>query len=235
MNCKNCGHENPPSTKFCRQCGTPLPSVAPSVATPPTTGAQPGLDIVGTPRRPEIPTKSSPLPSKAGSARGLSIWWLIVPTLIYGFLSRNIISTLILAGLGAGLKFAQGRQEVPTRFKPYLFLLQPVLAFVFLGGNPIVIAAVAAAIVGVIRQSGPLIHALEPWWQIQQQIPLIARRVLGFVLTLVIGYYFGMHATGSEWTYTFLSMVTATTVMFLMTFTPPVSIRRPSVSSPHGV
>ncbi|MFQ5855305.1 MAG: zinc-ribbon domain-containing protein [Anaerolineae bacterium] len=32
MNCNNCGHANPPGTKFCRQCGTPLRSVSPAGA-----------------------------------------------------------------------------------------------------------------------------------------------------------------------------------------------------------
>lgn len=34
MNCSNCGQTNPPGKKFCRQCGTLLKSVSPSVSGP---------------------------------------------------------------------------------------------------------------------------------------------------------------------------------------------------------
>ena len=49
MNCSNCGHTNPPGTKFCRQCGTPM-STTTSASTAPTTstavGAGPPADSI---------------------------------------------------------------------------------------------------------------------------------------------------------------------------------------------
>jgi hypothetical protein len=86
---------------------------------------------------------------------------------------------------------------------------------------------VLAALVAAALQHRRLIPALEPWWQIQHRIPPIARRVLAFVVTFAIGYYFGMKAAGNEWTFTFLSIVSGTVVTFLLMFTPPASLRRP--------
>ena len=47
MNCSNCGHDNPPGKKFCRQCGTSLTSVSPSVPTPQSTSLQDSLGELG--------------------------------------------------------------------------------------------------------------------------------------------------------------------------------------------
>jgi hypothetical protein len=205
-NCAQCGAMVPAGNRFCGRCGTPLSAIEP----------QPVISV--------MPPRPSARPSVA---RGLSVWWLIVPTLIYAFLSRNLVNTLILAVIAGGLRYAQTRPEVPTGVRPYLPLLQPVLVFLFLGGNPLVIAVVGAALVGAVQQHSQLLAALGPWWQIQEQIPLLGRRVLAVVFTLLIGYFFGVRAAGSEWTYTFLSMITGTVVTFLLLFTPPASLRKP--------
>jgi hypothetical protein len=47
MNCSNCGHENPPGKKFCRQCGTSLTAGSPSAPTPQSTSLQESLDELG--------------------------------------------------------------------------------------------------------------------------------------------------------------------------------------------
>lgn len=47
MNCSSCGHDNLPGKKFCRQCGTPLPTVSPSVPTPQSTSFQDSLGELG--------------------------------------------------------------------------------------------------------------------------------------------------------------------------------------------
>jgi hypothetical protein len=128
ITCNHCGHANPPGKKFCSQCGTSLGSAAPQ-----TSVVSGGSDTGGRPPTAEAPlvAKSSPAPTP--TARGLSIWWLIVPTLVYAFLVRNILSTLLLAAIGAGLRYAQTRKEVPPAARPYLPLLQPVVVFFFLG------------------------------------------------------------------------------------------------------
>jgi len=207
---------------FCSRCGTPVSASAVSPRQGSAVEARPAIGV--TPPRPLTPTSI---------ARGVSIWWLVIPTLIFAFLTRDIVRILILAIIGAGLKYAQTRKEIPSGVRPYLPFLQPVVVFFFLGGNPIVIIGVGAAIVGAVLQHSRLIPALEPWWQIQQRIPPIAQRVLAFALTLVIGYFFGVNGAGREWTVTFLSMVTGTVVAFLLMFTPPVSLRQPgrSISS----
>jgi len=156
---------------------------------------------------------------------GFSIWWIIIPTLVYAFLSRDVVTTLILAALGAGLGYAQGRKEIPAKVRPYLPLLQLLLVFIFLGGSLIVVLLVAAAGAAVIWKAQPIIRALEPWWQVQQQIPSVVRTVAGILLAGVIGYFFGARAGGNEWTYSFLSIVLGTVVVLLMSFTPPDAMR----------
>jgi hypothetical protein len=157
--------------------------------------------------------------------QGFSIWWIIIPTLVYAYLSRDVVMTLILAALGAGLGFAQRRKEVPAKVRPFLPLLQLVLVFIFLGGSPFAVLLVAAAGAAVIWKAHPIIRAMEPWWQVQQQIPILVRRVVGIFLAAVIGYFFAARAGGNEWTYTFLSIVLGTVVVFLLSFTPPDSVR----------
>jgi hypothetical protein len=164
--------------------------------------------------------------------QGFGIWWIIIPTLIYAYLSRDVITTLVLAALGACLAFAQSRKEIPARVRPYLPLLQLLLVFIFLGGSPIAVLLVAACAVAVIWQSRPLIRILEPWWQVQQQIPSLVRRVAGFLLAVMIGYGFGMQAGGSEWTSTFLSIACGTAVVFLLSFTPPAALRKQGARKP---
>jgi hypothetical protein len=208
-----------------------LSAAAPPVAVPQTTSIN-GGDAGGRPPTVETPLVEQSSPTPTPTARGLSIWWLIVPTLIYFYLARDIVSTLILAAIGAGLWYAHTRNEVPFAARPYLLLLQSVLVFFFLGGNPIIIVGVLAALVGAVLQRSRLIPALEPWWQIQQRIPPTARRVIAVVVTLAIGYSFGRNASGNEWTYTFLSIVMATVVAFLLMFTPPDSLRRPRTGRP---
>ncbi len=167
-------------------------------------------------------------PAPRAPRRGFSIWWVIIPTLLYAYLSRDPVRIAILTAIGVGLVLAQRRPEVPASARPYLPLLQLLMVFIFLGGNPIVVVLVAAAVVAVAWQSKPLVRALEPWWQIQQRIPSILRRVIGFLVALVIGYYFGRRAGGNEWTYTFISMVCSTVVVLLLTFKPPATLRRPA-------
>jgi hypothetical protein len=166
--------------------------------------------------------ESSPLP--ALGTRRAALWWFILPTLLYLFLSRNIVAALLLAAIAAGLRYAQSRTEVPAAIRPVLPLLMPVVTFIFLGGNLLVIAAVIAAIGAAVWQREQLLRRLAPWWQIQQRLSLRLRRVLAIVSALIIGYLFGVSASGNEWTYTFLSMALGTIAAFLLLFTPPEAL-----------
>lgn len=151
----------------------------------------------------------------------MGIAWLIVPTLIYALLTYSVVGTLALAAIAAGLHFAQTRPEAPENIRPFLPLLQSAAVFAFLGGSLIALGAVVALGAIVILKRDALVEAFSPWWRVQQRFPLLLRRVLAFVLSLLIGYSFSQSASGTEWTSTLLSAVVATIVTFLLIFTPP--------------
>ena len=192
---------------------------------------RPAADTVRTQPSPTTPADAGPVPPRlapAFSGHEQSIWWIIVPTLAYAALSFDWINTLVLAAIGVALRLAQARPEIPANVRGFLPLVQSLAAFVFLGGNPLVITAVAAAGgVAAFMQGRAILTALEPWWRMQRQIPAVARRPIAFVLALAVGYWFGTQASvGDEWTYTFLSIVLATVITFLLVFTPPAGMQR---------
>lgn len=187
-------------------------------APPPQSAARPAA-------APPKAAPAPPTPALPASQKPFSVWWIIVPTLLFAIVVRDIPQTLALAAIGAGLHFAQTRPEVPATVKPYLPLLQSLIVFIFLGGSLILVALVAGAGVAAFKWYREIFAALEPWWQLQQRMPLNIRRVLAFLLSLWIGYNFGVQASGSEWTYTLLSIVAATIVTFLLIFTPPRALR----------
>lgn len=191
-----------------------------SVSPPPPTAGPPPLPASSPPRA----VDAAPAPGK--KIKGISSLWIIIPTVIFAFLARDVVMTLLLAAVGMGLRVAQSHPKVPAQARPYLPLLQPLVTFIFLGGNVLAVALVGAGVAAAVNKNRLLIQLLEPWWVIQKQIPLLARRGIGVVLTLAIGYYFGGIAGGNEWTMTFISMVTGTLVMFLLTFTPPDAMRQ---------
>jgi hypothetical protein len=170
-------------------------------------------------------------PTAAAASDGLSIWWLIVPTLVYAYLTRNALYTLLLAAIAVGLKVAQARPEVPEKARKFVPLLQIPMVFIFLGGSIVAIAVAAAAAVAAFKFRDQIIEALEPWWQIQAQMSVPVRRLTAIGLSLVIGYGFGINSSGNEWTYTFISIVIATVLTFLLLFTPPA--RQPSSQEPR--
>jgi hypothetical protein len=229
MRCSQCGHEIPAGKAFCAACGA-----ATGAARPPSRGAQPGpRGAQSAPRgaRPAShgarPVSRAPAPASASppSGRGVSVWWIIGPTLFYGLIALNLVNTVILAAIGALLKFAQSRSEVPAGVRPFLPLIQPAAVFVFLGGSIIPVAVAGAFGVLAVQQRDALVQALEPWWRIQRQLPARQRSVIGFVLSLAIGYLFGGVADGREWTITFISVSIGTLVMFLFSFSPPAAVR----------
>jgi hypothetical protein len=75
--------------------------------------------------------------------------WLIIPTLIFAFLSRNPIKIAIVIAVAVGLWTGKSRQIPATAspsmralqpYVPYLPALQIVAVFILLGGSLVVIA-----------------------------------------------------------------------------------------------
>jgi hypothetical protein len=162
----------------------------------------------------------------------MGVSWLVVPTLVYAFLTYNGVNTLALCAIAGGLKFAQSRPEVPAEIRPYLPLLHTGVVFVFLGGNIVIAAAVAIAALVAFNQFDAVVTALGPWWQIQQRISIEVRRLIAIAVSLILGYLFGSGASGTEWTSTLISVVGATVVTFLLMYTPPTE--RPTGSGLRG-
>jgi hypothetical protein len=221
MRCSQCGHEIPSGKAFCTGCGAATGAARPRRPAQPPPGEAPPAS------RGPRPASRAPGPVSASppSGRGISVWWIIVPTLFYGLISLNAVNTVILAAIGALLKFAQNRPEVPAGVRTFLPLIQPAAVFVFLGGSIIPVAVAAAFGVLAVHQRDALVQALEPWWRVQRQLPARLRSVIGFTLSLAVGYFFGGVALNREWTITFISVSIGTIVMFLFTFSPPPAVR----------
>jgi hypothetical protein len=155
----------------------------------------------------------------------LSIWWLIVPTLVYAISSLSTINTLVLTAIAASIKFAQTRPELPASLRGLLPLLQSAVVLVFMGCNVIAVISVAVVTGATFVLREQLVGALAPWWQIQQRIPTLIRWLLVVALTLGIGAWCG-HASftyfGPTLTLTLISVFAGAVVTFLLTFTPPV-------------
>lgn len=223
VRCSTCGTSATGSGKFCRKCGAALNSLSPA---PDRLAAAPER-VVATPS-PSKPAVRSPT-SVAGS--GLSMWWVIGPTLLFAFLSRSVVEIAIVAILGAGLWIGKTKDMPPTvdarvrAWQPYVPAVQILVVFVMLGGSLIVVAMITAAVIAAARYHRQIVAALEPWWLIQSTIPPVLRRPLAIVAAAIVGYYFGKSAGGREWTYTLISNALGMTVAFLITFTPPDSVR----------
>jgi hypothetical protein len=230
--CPRCGNPVAAGRKFCSKCGGAMPASAPSV------------------RRPVSPApQAAPAASKAPASAafvqralsgGLSIWWLVVPTLIFAVLrlilsaERNVVPVVLVVAAAAGLYWWK-QQPLPAdaspmvqRLKPFAYALQIGVVFVMLGG---VIAGVALAIVVVFvryvaKDPEGLVHRLEPWWSYQDKLTKGQRKLLAFAVPGVIGYLIGINAGGIEWGATLLSITIGATVAFLCLFSPPESMRR---------
>lgn len=163
------------------------------------------------------------------------MWWIIGPTLLFAYLSRNPVSILIVAAIGAGLWTAKSRKIPPTAdkniralepFLPFAPAFQALVVFVAVGGSIVVVAMIIGAVTAIVRYRKQIIAALEPWWQTQASIPPGMRKPLAIVAAGLVGYYFGKRANGQEWTYTLLSISIGIAVAFLIIFTPPDSARQ---------
>ncbi len=218
--CPKCGTLGPAGRKFCVKCGTPIGNAAPARAS-----------AAGT------PVAAAPIPVRAPKGAGFSIWWIVVPTAVFIFLSRQPVPIAIVVAIGGALWWGKTYQVPPTA-SPTMRDLQPWLpwgpalqipvVFVALGGSPVAVALVVGAAILAMRFRFQLIHALEPWWQIQASIAPGLRKPLAIAVPFAVGYYFGTNAGGVEWTYTLISVSLGMVIAVLLLFTPPPALRRKS-------
>lgn len=212
--CSRCGAPGAAGRKFCGKCGNAL--------------AEPGATQPSVARD----TRASGPPA-AGT--GLSSRWLIIPTLIFAFLSRQPLPIVLAAAIAVGL-WKSKTWRIPPTAPPSIRTLQPVIpyapalqiavVFVLLGGSLVVTVLLVAAVAATVYFRKAVVATLEPWWQMQRSIPPGARKALAFGVPAVVGYCFGLRAGGREWTYTLISIACGTAVAFLLLFTPPDSMRR---------
>jgi hypothetical protein len=160
---------------------------------------------------------------------------VIVPTLLFAFLSRELVPILIVTVIAGGLWWAKS-QPIPATapplvrglqpFLPYAPALQVAVVFAMLGGSIVVVVVIAAAVAAAARFRHAVVAALEPWWRLQGSIPPAARKALAFAIPAAVGYYFGVRAGGREWSYTLISISCGAAIAFLLLFTPPDWLRR---------
>ena len=223
--CPHCGAYGPAGRKFCGKCGRPV-------------GASPAVEVAASTTAAPV---SQPALAAAALLRrrgGLKIWWIVIPTAIFIFLSiesRDPVPIVIVCVIGAGLWIGRNKTIPPTAapnvraMQPLvgsLPLLQIPVVFVALGGSLITVALLTAALAAAIRFHREWILALEPWWTFQQTIAPGLRKPLAFGIPLLTGYYFGTNASGNEWTYTLISVSVGIAIAFLLLFTPPAAMRR---------
>jgi len=220
--CPQCGQPAPTAGKFCVHCGKGL---AGAVAAPPAS-ASPGTAAT-------IEKIVHSLPTAA--IQPLSMWWIVIPTAIFIFLSRQPVPIVIVVAIGAGLWILRTRQLGPSAppalraiqpLVPYAPALQSAVVFVMLGGSLFAILLVMAAAVAAFIYRRQLTLMLEPWWHLQSTIPPAYRKPLAFALPFIAGYCFGVNADGQEWTFTLISFSIGIVLAFLLLFTPPDSMRR---------
>jgi hypothetical protein len=219
--CPHCGARGPAGRKFCGKCGGAIGNAAAPV----------------TPVADASPVAQQALAAAALLRRkgGLKIWWIIIPTAIFIFLSREPVPIAIIVAMGAGLWIGRTKQ-IPSTADANIRGLQPLVAsapllqipivFVALGGSVITVVLLTIAVGAAIRFHREWIMALEPWWQFQHTISPALRKPLAFGIPLLTGYYFGSNAGGNEWTYTLISVTIGIAIAFLLLFTPPAVMRR---------
>ena len=73
MKCSSCHTENPPDSKFCKECATPLPSSRPSPPLVTETLETAGEQVARSCRRPETAGRAEPLieSDKSGDKAGV--------------------------------------------------------------------------------------------------------------------------------------------------------------------
>jgi hypothetical protein len=170
--------------------------------------------------------------------RGLSGWWIVIPTVIYAAVSLSTTGPTIkaitgtitgIAGMavaGVLLRAVQPRLSFLPGLQAVLPLGQSLLAVALLGGRPDVVrtTVVVGAVTGVVAAVLPWIAPLlRPWWVVQGAVPVALRRVLSFAAPVAIGYYYGQRASGTEWKSTLISLSLGIAAAFLLMFTPQTS------------
>lgn len=239
IQCIRCGTPAAPDRKFCRKCGAPLDPQSPAAKPPARSPGKPASRPVAPATKAQKPAASAkpaakPAAKPGAKKQGLSIWWIVVPTLLFAYLSRQIVPIVIAAAVGAALWWLKNYKVAPRAdknvralepFFPFAPAFHIAVVFIMLGGSIIVVGMLIAAVVAAARFRKQIVAALEPWWQIQSSIPTGIRKPIAVVAAGLVGYYFGKRAGGQEWTYTLISISMGAAVAFLIIFTPPDSVR----------
>ena len=233
IKCSRCGTPATADRKFCKKCGAALAPKPAAAAPAPTPQAAKRPAPKTAPPAKSAKPKAGTKP--AADKQGLSFWWVVGPTLLFAYLSREPAPILIVAAIGAGLWWLKTYTPPPTADKNLLALkpflpfapgFQIAVVFVAVGGSIVAVALLIGAVVAATRYRTQIVTGLEPWWKIQESIPPGGRKPIAIVAAGLVGYYFGGRAGGAEWTYTLLSISFGAVVAFLILFTPPASARQ---------
>jgi hypothetical protein len=146
----------------------------------------------------------------------------VFPTILYAYLTERLTPTLVLIGIGLGLRFAQRRPGISPRTRAFLPFVQPAIVFLILGGSAVLLAGLIAAFIAVLAQRSPVARALAPWWRLQRHIAPKTRRLLSFAVPSVLGVSLA-RASGGAARGTLLTLGVGTLVSFLLLFTPPAT------------
>lgn len=223
--CPRCGNPAVAGRKFCNKCGAPLPAVPVVAPTAPVARAPP----------------PPPAPGPRAKSAGLSIWFLIIPTVAFAALKvilsdrRDFVSLGIAVAIAIALYLWKQRPLEQTasptlrRLQPFAYALQIGVVFVMLGGvsAAVILGVVLLFVLWIAKNPEGMMGTLEPWWSFQEKLPGVLRKLLAFGIPGAIGYYIGSKwAGGMEWGMTLLSVSIGAMIAFLFLFTPPTSLRR---------
>lgn len=151
---------------------------------------------------------------------------LVLPTALYIYLARDLFTSIVLIVLGLGIRYTQNRHEIPERYRNLLPFVQPIACWLFLGGSAVAILGMGLALLLAQLERDRLVGLLQPWWRVQQRVPLLWRRVAAYMVPFGLGALLALLGPGREWTVTFLSVFFGTTLSFLIVFNPPEGLRR---------
>jgi hypothetical protein len=246
ISCPRCGAPAAAGKRYCGKCGGALAGVGA------LAGSAPPVAIPAPPAPPAPVAARAPAAPFTGPRKGLSIWWLVIPTAAYvalqvGFAEQKSWATAVIAVAIAGglywwkqqpaekvqqqlksMNLPPGLTTSLQRIQPFAYMLQIGIIFVMLGGAiaAIALAAVVAFVLWVAKNPQGVVQSLEPWWKFQEQIPPGLRKVLAFAVPGVTGYLIASSASGIEWGATLISVAIGACIGFLFIFTPPAWLRQ---------
>jgi hypothetical protein len=148
--------------------------------------------------------------------------WIVLPTILYAYLTERLAPTLVLIGIGLGVRFVQRRPGISPRLRAFVPFVQPAIVFLMLGGSAVLLAGLIVAFIALLAQRSPIARALVPWWRLQQHIAPATRRLLSFAVPSALGVVLA-RANGGAARATLLTMGVGTLISFLLLFTPPIT------------